>query len=57
MVAIEGVFNIELVDKDIKTITNMGEFIDYVKNKIRERNQPCHKEQLGSWVSNNKGNE
>jgi acyl carrier protein len=34
MVALEETYNIELVDDDLKTIGNMGGFIDYVKKKL-----------------------
>jgi acyl carrier protein len=34
MVALEETYDIELIDEDLKTIGNMGGFIDYVKNKV-----------------------
>ena len=37
MVAIEEAFDIELVDEELKNITNMGGFIDYVKKKVAEK--------------------
>ena len=37
MVAIEEAFDIELIDDELKTITNMGSFIDYVKKKVAEK--------------------
>ncbi len=37
MVAIEEAFDIELVDEELKGITNMGNFIDYVKKKVAEK--------------------
>ena len=37
MVALEETFDIELVDEELKTVTNMGGFIDYVKKKVAEK--------------------
>jgi acyl carrier protein len=37
MVAIEEAFDIELVDEELKSIENMGSFIDYVKKKVAEK--------------------
>ena len=37
MVALEEAFDIELVDEELKAITNMGGFIDYVKKKVAEK--------------------
>ena len=37
MVAIEEAFDIELIDDELKAITNMGSFIDYVKKKVAEK--------------------
>jgi acyl carrier protein len=37
MVALEEAFDIELVDEDMKAISNMGGFIDYVKKKVAEK--------------------
>jgi acyl carrier protein len=37
MVAIEEAFDIELVDEELKSINNMGSFIDYVKKKVAEK--------------------
>jgi acyl carrier protein len=37
MVALEETFDIELVDEDMKSLTNMGGFIDYVKKKVAEK--------------------
>jgi acyl carrier protein len=34
MVALEEAFDIELVDDEMKSISNMGGFIEYVKNKV-----------------------
>jgi acyl carrier protein len=34
MVALEEAFDIELVDEEMKSLTNMGGFIDYVKKKV-----------------------
>ncbi len=39
MVALEEAFEIELVDEDMKSLTNMGGFIDYVKKKVAEKNK------------------
>jgi acyl carrier protein len=39
MVAIEEAFDIELVDEELKSINNMGTFIDYVKKKVAEKNK------------------
>jgi acyl carrier protein len=37
MVALEEAFDIELLDDELKAITNMGGFIDYVKKKVAEK--------------------
>lgn len=37
MVALEESLDIELVDEELKAITNMGGFIDYVKKKVAEK--------------------
>jgi acyl carrier protein len=37
MVALEEAFDIELVDEELKSITTMGGFIDYVKKKVAEK--------------------
>ncbi len=37
MVALEEAYDIELVDEELKAITNMGGFIDYVKKKVAEK--------------------
>lgn len=37
MVAIEEAFDIELVDEELKSINNMGGFIDYVKKKVADK--------------------
>jgi len=37
MVALEEAYDIELVDEEMKTINNVGGFIDYVKKKIAEK--------------------
>jgi acyl carrier protein len=39
MVALEEAFDIELQDEDMKSLTNMGGFIDYVKKKVAEKNK------------------
>jgi acyl carrier protein len=43
LVAIEDAFGVDLQDKDLKAIANMGEFIAYVKNKVEEKTRPCDK--------------
>jgi acyl carrier protein len=37
MVALEEALDIELVDEEMKSITNMGGFIDYVQKKADEK--------------------
>jgi acyl carrier protein len=37
MVALEEAYDIELVDEELKAVTNMGGFIDYVKKKVAEK--------------------
>jgi acyl carrier protein len=37
MVAIEEAFDIELVDDEMKALTNKGSFIEYVKKKVAEK--------------------
>ncbi len=37
MVALEEAFDIELVDEEMKVLTDMGGFIDYVKKKVAEK--------------------
>ena len=37
MVALEEAYDIELVDEELKAITDMGGFIDYVKKKVDEK--------------------
>jgi acyl carrier protein len=39
MVGLEEVYDIELVDEEMKSLTNMGSFIDYVKKKVAEKNK------------------
>jgi acyl carrier protein len=34
MVALEDAFDIEIVDEEMKQITNMGEFVAYVERKV-----------------------
>jgi acyl carrier protein len=36
LVALEDHFNIEIVDEELETITNMGDFIDYIDRKVAE---------------------
>ncbi len=37
LVALEDAFDIELEDEALKAISNMGEFLDYVKGKVAEK--------------------
>ena len=37
MVAIEEALDIELIDEELKSIINMGGFIDYIKKKMAEK--------------------
>jgi len=37
MVALEEAYDIELVDEDMKSISNVGGFLDYVKKKVAEK--------------------
>jgi acyl carrier protein len=37
MVALEEAYDIELVDEEMKSLNNMGGFIEYVKKKIAEK--------------------
>jgi len=37
MVALEEAFDIELVDEEMKSLSNMGGFIDYIKKKVAEK--------------------
>ena len=39
MVAIEEALDIELIDEELKSIINMGGFIDYIKKKMGEKNK------------------
>lgn len=34
LVALEEAFDIELVDEDLKSLNNMGDFIGYIKQKV-----------------------
>ena len=36
LVALEDHFNIEIVDEELGSITNMGDFIDYIDRKVAE---------------------
>ncbi len=36
LVALEDHFNIEIVDEELESITNMGDFIDYIDRKVTE---------------------
>ncbi len=37
MVALEEAYDIELVDEEMKSLNNLGGFIDYVKKKVAEK--------------------
>jgi acyl carrier protein len=37
LVALEETYDIELVDEELKAITDMGSFIAYVKKKVAEK--------------------
>jgi len=37
LVALEETYDIELVDEELKSINNLGGFIDYVKQKVAEK--------------------
>ncbi|HEX7475194.1 MAG TPA: acyl carrier protein [Dehalococcoidales bacterium] len=37
MVALEETYDIELIDEDMKSLTNLGEFIAYIKKKVAEK--------------------
>lgn len=37
MVAIEEAYDIELVDEELKSVTSLGGFIDYIKKKVAEK--------------------
>jgi acyl carrier protein len=37
MVALEETYDIELVDDEMKSLNNLGEFIAYVKKKVAEK--------------------
>ena len=34
LVALEEAYDIELIDEDLKAVTNLGEFIAYVKKRV-----------------------
>ena len=36
LVALEDHFNIEIVDEELESVTNMGDFIDYIDRKVAE---------------------
>ena len=38
LVALEDTYDIELQDEDLKQVTNMKEFVEYVKNKVAQKN-------------------
>ena len=37
LVALEDAFDIEIADEDMKEVSNMGEFIAYIKRKIADK--------------------
>ena len=37
LVAIEDTYNIEIQDEELKKVTNMGDFIDYIERKVAAR--------------------
>jgi acyl carrier protein len=37
MVAIEEAYDIELVDEELKSVTSLGGFMDYIKKKVAEK--------------------
>lgn len=37
LVALEDAFNIEIQDEELKSVTNMGEFVEYIKRKVAEK--------------------
>ncbi len=37
LVALEDTYDIEIQDEDLENVTNMGEFIAYIKRKIAEK--------------------
>jgi acyl carrier protein len=37
LVALEDHFDIEVVDEELESITNMGDFIDYINRKVAEK--------------------
>jgi acyl carrier protein len=37
LVGLEEAYDIELMDEDLQTIKNTGEFIEYVKKKVAEK--------------------
>jgi acyl carrier protein len=37
LVALEDHFDIEVVDEELESITNMGDFIDYIDHKVEEK--------------------
>ncbi len=37
MVALEDAFDIEIIDEEMKQISNMGEFVAYVERKVAAR--------------------
>ena len=43
LVTIEDTFDIDLQDRDLKTIANMGEFFTYIKTKVAEKEKQLRK--------------
>ncbi len=39
LVALEDTYDIEIQDEDLENVTNMGEFIAYIKRKVAEKNK------------------
>ena len=37
LVAIEDTYDIEIQDEDLKSVTNMGDFIKYIEQKVAEK--------------------
>lgn len=37
LVALEDAFNIEIQDEELKSVTNMGGFVEYIKRKVAEK--------------------
>jgi acyl carrier protein len=37
LVALEDAFDIEIQDEELRNVTNMGGFVDYIKRKVAEK--------------------